>query len=133
MPVLCLRIATSNQALHSIVILSLIEYGKPMKGPHRDYHDTPYLSNDGDHKMTSDIHAIFSYAGNKNFGDDYIVSEWIRYSNKNFPNKKLLVSTDTTWLQSNHLNENVIFNSVFPSAIHPFVRKLKENGSTDKL
>lgn len=83
--------------------------------------------------MVKNIHAVFSYAGNRNFGDDYILSEWIKYSEAAQTGKKLFISTDSTWMQSQHIDDNVVFNTVFPATIYPFVQDWKKANLGQKM
>ena len=76
---------------------------------------------------------MYSFAGNRNFGDDYIASEWIRYAKDKGYKKKIFFSAEATWLQAYHLHDDAIFNNVMPAAIYQQVKDRKKELSTEKL
>ncbi|MTH62198.1 polysaccharide pyruvyl transferase family protein [Paracoccus litorisediminis] len=76
---------------------------------------------------------MYSFAGNKNFGDDYIASEWIRFNKKSGYGKQILFSSDSTWLQSYHMQDGAIFNNVLPAIIHQHAKEMRENLGVERL
>lgn len=83
--------------------------------------------------MTKNIHVMYSFAGNKNFGDDYIASEWIRFNKQAGYRKQILFSSESTWLQSYHMGDGAIFNNVLPATIHQHAKEMREALGSEKL
>lgn len=76
---------------------------------------------------------MYSFAGNRNFGDDYIAGQWIKYNEAAGFGKKIIFSSESGWLQAYHLEDNVIFNNFIPAALAARTRGLKQSRNVDKL
>ncbi|WP_458095620.1 polysaccharide pyruvyl transferase family protein [Roseomonas sp. WA12] len=76
--------------------------------------------------MAASIHVFYCYGGNRNFGDDYILDQWIRFALDNAPSKKLIANCGAAWMQAYHMDDPVFFNDFLAGTSKAFVVRAKE-------
>lgn len=76
-----------------------------------------------------DIHVLYCFGGNRNFGDDYILDCWIRFAATVAPHKKIVVNSPVGWMLPFYVdNRNVIFNNFIGGIVHGAIANLKKEG-----
>ncbi|CAH1658254.1 hypothetical protein CHELA1G11_11387 [Hyphomicrobiales bacterium] len=76
-----------------------------------------------------DIHVLYCFGGNKNFGDDYILDCWIRFASVAAPDKKIVVNSPVGWMLPFYAdNPNVVFNNFLGGIVSAAIAPLKKDG-----